>query len=230
MIISLDLRSQPSRVPQEASDKREFRNHSLNLSIQSVSIFTILICLVLCWHYVTCFTVDIKQYRRENSGSIGLAIAGTQEDMAILGIGVDVLHLPRVLALIRRRTESRFASRILSAKEFSEWDAMPLDNVQSRLRFLAVRWEIDIHVSSSIYSLILRLRFSIKEAAYKALYPDVRPTWKELTYESASRMKLGMKPHLLFHPLGAASKHPKLHVSVSHDGEYILTSVLAETH
>ena len=63
----------------------------------------------------------------------------------------------------------------------------------------------------------------MKEAAYKALYP-LKPTWKELTYTSFDP-QTGSKPALVCHPSG---ERPRLHVSVSHDGEYILAYVVAE--
>lgn len=37
--------------------------------------------------------------------------------MTIVGIGVDLLHVPRMAALIRRRGTNRIASRILSPLE-----------------------------------------------------------------------------------------------------------------
>ena len=72
----------------------------------------------------------------------------------------------------------------------------------------------------------------MKEAAYKAMYPTVRPTWKELTYESFGRLHAKSKPQLQYNPLGPFSSQSdavgKLHVSVSHDGEYIAATVIAE--
>ncbi|KAF8351520.1 4'-phosphopantetheinyl transferase [Amanita rubescens] len=127
--------------------------------------------------------------------------------MSILGIGVDVVHVPRVLALIHRRGPQKFASRILSSQEVTDWNALPPSMTPfARAQFLAVRW-------------------SIKEAAYKAVFPTLRPTWKELTYRSSSKCS---KPQLLYH---AQDVHPvgKFHVSASHDGDYIFTSVVVET-
>ncbi|KAF8639948.1 hypothetical protein AX17_001198 [Amanita inopinata Kibby_2008] len=73
--------------------------------------------------------------------------------MSILGIGVDVVHVPRIVALIRRRDAQKLASRILSSKEVSQWNSLPADcNESGRARFLAVRW-------------------CAKEAGYKAMFP-----------------------------------------------------------
>lgn len=66
----------------------------------------------------------------------------------------------------------------------------------------------------------------MKEAAYKALYP-LRPTWKTLTYTTFDP-RTGTKPTLFWHLSGEENVSPQLHVSVSHDGEYILAYVVAE--
>ena len=39
----------------------------------------------------------------------------------ILGIGVDILHLPRITALISRRGQDTLARRILSQKEYVQF-------------------------------------------------------------------------------------------------------------
>ena len=74
--------------------------------------------------------------------------------------------------------------------------------------------------SASPYSHLKR--WSTKEAAYKAVFPTLRPTCKELTYRSSSKYS---KPQLLYdvHQVG------KIHVSASHDGDYVFTSVVVET-
>ncbi|KAF8627189.1 hypothetical protein AX15_004507 [Amanita polypyramis BW_CC] len=130
--------------------------------------------------------------------------------MSILGVGVDVVHVPRVVSLIRRRGTQKFVSRILSLQEVSEWHCLPPDTTAfARARFLAVRW-------------------SVKEATYKALYPTLRPSWKELTYHSDGNTP---KPLLCYQPHDPqdACKLGRTHVSVSHDGEYVFTSVVVES-
>lgn len=68
-------------------------------------------------------------------------------------------------------------------------------------------------------------RWAVKEAAYKALYPAAKPTWKELTYRSLGS-KPGPKPSLIYMP--SSTKIGRIHVSVSHDGDYVLAQVLVE--
>ncbi|KZT72647.1 4'-phosphopantetheinyl transferase [Daedalea quercina L-15889] len=130
--------------------------------------------------------------------------------MGILGIGVDVLHVPRIAALVQRKSATRLASRILSPPELVTWNSIPAADVTRRLRFLSVRW-------------------SIKEAAYKAMYPTTRPTWKELTFLDNPTTMHGQKPVLQYLPKHAAKSVGSVHSSISHDGEYIFATVLVET-
>ncbi|EJF62931.1 4'-phosphopantetheinyl transferase [Dichomitus squalens LYAD-421 SS1] len=127
--------------------------------------------------------------------------------MGILGIGVDILHVPRIARLIDGKTASRFARRVLSEKELLAWNAIPLADHARRARYLAVRW-------------------SIKEAAYKAVFP-LRPTWKNFTYHSLSADGQ-RKPWLEYHSDAPGRDLGKIHASVSHDGDYVFTTVLAE--
>ncbi|KAJ7498985.1 4'-phosphopantetheinyl transferase superfamily [Mycena latifolia] len=119
--------------------------------------------------------------------------------MCILGIGVDVVHVPRIAALLSRYPQ-RLASRILSPQEAAQ------SHLLADPTFIAVRW-------------------AVKEAAYKALYPHHRPTWKELTYHG---LQNGRKPVLLYTPNDRGGNLGDIHVSVSHDGEYVFASVVVQ--
>lgn len=57
----------------------------------------------------------------------------------ILGIGVDIVHLPRIAAIVNRRSGQKFADRILSTPELVQWKHIPESDVQKQVRFLAVR-------------------------------------------------------------------------------------------
>ncbi|KAF8231866.1 4'-phosphopantetheinyl transferase [Tricholoma matsutake] len=131
--------------------------------------------------------------------------------MAILGIGVDVVHIPRFAALLSRRCPRRLAARILSEEELTQWGSLPTSDMFRRIRFLAVRW-------------------CLKEAAYKAMYPEMRPTWKELTYRGLCPRKDGLKPALVYHPIIAveSTKVGRMHISISHDGDYVIAFVTIE--
>ena len=64
-------------------------------------------------------------------------------------------------------------------------------------------------------------RWAVKEAAYKALYPALRPTWKQLSFRPGDS---DVKPILKLEKSTIV-----LHSSVSHDGEYVVAYVLAES-
>jgi holo-[acyl-carrier protein] synthase len=61
--------------------------------------------------------------------------------MGILGIGVDVVHIPRVRAFVLRRGPEKLANRILSQQERIDWVRIGMPPGQDDLieRFLAVR-------------------------------------------------------------------------------------------
>jgi phosphopantetheinyl transferase (holo-ACP synthase) len=56
--------------------------------------------------------------------------------MTILGIGVDVLYLPR---LARHLSDNRLAMRILSPAELRDYLALPEEDHGKRIHFLGVR-------------------------------------------------------------------------------------------
>ena len=57
--------------------------------------------------------------------------------MGLTGIGVDMLYIPRMLDLLRRRGSSRLARRILSRDEYQQWSL--LSNQEASIKFLATR-------------------------------------------------------------------------------------------
>lgn len=136
--------------------------------------------------------------------------------MSILGIGVDIVQLSRVARIVDKRGAARFAQRILSVEERTEWEQ--LQGQEQQIRFLAVRYVDDLARWKHGY-LVVIASWSVKEAAYKALFPAFRPTWKDLALQ-----KIGVKPSL-YHSLGHSDL--KLLCSISHDGDYVFTSVLA---
>ncbi|CAG8554407.1 2455_t:CDS:2 [Funneliformis caledonium] len=109
----------------------------------------------------------------------------------ILGIGIDIIHLPRIKDLLTRKPTSllQFSKRILSDRELKEFNER--DELDNNVKFLAVRW-------------------TLKEAAYKALFPYHR------------------KPQLIIHEQKQEINISNVHSSVSHDGEYVISQVLIE--
>jgi holo-[acyl-carrier protein] synthase len=60
--------------------------------------------------------------------------------MTVLGIGLDIVHLPRFAALIQRRTAARVAARVLSTREHTDFARLSLGERDPAVaRFLAVR-------------------------------------------------------------------------------------------
>jgi len=63
--------------------------------------------------------------------------------MPILGIGVDILHFPRLIELLSRRGPEAFAARILSSQELQPFQRLREqhgeDNNKGIARFLGVR-------------------------------------------------------------------------------------------
>ncbi|KAI0303121.1 4'-phosphopantetheinyl transferase superfamily [Russula brevipes] len=125
--------------------------------------------------------------------------------MTILGIGVDVLHLPR---LTRHLSDNRLARRILSPIELREYLALPLEDHERRIRFLGVRW-------------------AVKEAVYKAVFPTLAPTWKDFTLRKCAGSP---KPDLVYHPKdnGPSPRLGRIHTSTSHDRDYVFATVIVE--
>ncbi|ORX90328.1 4'-phosphopantetheinyl transferase [Basidiobolus meristosporus CBS 931.73] len=130
----------------------------------------------------------------------------------ILGIGVDLVHLPRIQQLLTKNPYAclSFARRVLSPAEFTEFQELSPQEGEDQYR-------VDNEVVK-----YLGTRFAIKEAAYKALFPREKLTWNEVTV-----YKVDGKPYLNI--LDAESRGIKeSHVSVSHDGEYAIAQVLLE--
>ncbi|KAI8637395.1 4'-phosphopantetheinyl transferase superfamily [Parasitella parasitica] len=122
----------------------------------------------------------------------------------ILGIGVDIVHLPRIAALISRRGSDQLAKRILSPTEYTEFQTKYSVENSNQLRFLGSRW-------------------CIKEAVYKALYPIHKLEWKQVTV-----FKMAGKPYLSIIN-GNVYGIRKAHVSLSHDGHYAIAQVILES-
>ena len=91
--------------------------------------------------------------------------------------------------------------------------------------------------------LLKKKRWTLKEAAYKALFPYYRLTWKDISINQIEGIfKICMtflslcmtniilgKPHLIIHDVEQKGiNNIKVYSSVSHDGEYVISQVLIE--
>ncbi|KAI0786321.1 hypothetical protein C8Q75DRAFT_267302 [Abortiporus biennis] len=61
--------------------------------------------------------------------------------MGILGIGVDIVHLPRILSLVQRRSAEKLAKRILSTQELADWKKISGKPESQQAQFLAMEFE-----------------------------------------------------------------------------------------
>lgn len=67
--------------------------------------------------------------------------------MTIHGIGVDLLHVPRMAALVLRRGANKIAARILSPSEQGVFGRLSPDKADTVTRFLGVRCVLPCRVS-----------------------------------------------------------------------------------
>lgn len=66
----------------------------------------------------------------------------------------------------------------------------------------------------------------MKEAAYKALFPTIKVSWKQLSF---TKLPGNPKPVLKVDTeLDGLDFLGDLHASISHDGEYVVAYVIAE--
>ena len=138
--------------------------------------------------------------------------------MGIIGIGIDIVHVPRIARLVARRTPAKLATRILNPNELQEWKKI---SSPASVSPFDAEGGLDV-ITAEKWFRFLTVRWAVKEAAYKALFPLHKPTWKDLTVFKGPGD--GGKPSLRFEGFAEV----KLHVSVSHDGEYTVANVVAE--
>lgn len=182
----------------------------------------------------------------------------------IIGIGIDLLDLRRLEKLWNKSksTRIRFTSRILTARESSSNKWKDLRSDSQILQFLANR-SVDLLSSTTPTTLkqytktnqqTLRYhawnhRWTAKEAAFKALYPLYRPTWKELNVlknqpinhslnylsnpscllpELYHSLLSDKKPTMSFEPkYPLRIPLPHLDLSISHDTHHVVAIVIA---
>ncbi|EPY53387.1 hypothetical protein SPOG_03913 [Schizosaccharomyces cryophilus OY26] len=122
-----------------------------------------------------------------------------------MGIGIDILKVSRIQALLEKSkyTESRFLEKCLHPKEINQYRLLKgsQNNIDQRAKWLGVRW-------------------SVKEAAFKALQPSYYIYMPFMEYK---HNKKGMP---LIHIHKDNLSIPPIYVSVSHDGEYIVSNAL----
>ncbi|KOS14419.1 hypothetical protein Malapachy_3824 [Malassezia pachydermatis] len=131
--------------------------------------------------------------------------------LAVLGLGVDLVYLPRLRQL-------HLARRILAPSEAMHFQTVSPTMAQDDcLRFLATRW-------------------TCKEATYKAVYPHLalRATDIAVHKDGGAKPTIVLeRPTQQYHSASGRNVSDlvarlRFHASVSHDGDYVMASVLAE--
>ena len=123
----------------------------------------------------------------------------------IAGIGVDVVHVPRIRQALAR-WQDRFLERVFTSDEIA---------------YARRRRDPAEHLAA---------RFAAKEAALKALGTGLSMgvRWREVEVvrDRGQRPRLALTGRTA--EIGAARGVRALHVSLTHDGEYAMAQVLAE--
>ncbi|WBW71230.1 mitochondrial holo-[acyl-carrier-protein] synthase Ppt2 [Schizosaccharomyces osmophilus] len=122
-----------------------------------------------------------------------------------MGIGIDILKVSRIRMLLEKSkfTESRFLEKCLHPKEIQQYRLLQGSQITQaqRAKWLGVRW-------------------SVKEATFKALQPSY---YIYMPFMEYAHNKQGMpvinihKPNVSITPVS---------VSVSHDGDYVVANAL----
>eukprot|EP00126_Sphaerothecum_destruens_P005088 Sdes_comp18551_c0_seq1m8635 len=126
--------------------------------------------------------------------------------MAVVGIGVDIVYIPRIGGLLSRYGQ-RFLNRIYTPCEIENFQALHEKNQVRSIQWLASRW-------------------AVKEAVYKACYPQ-KLSWKDISLRKAhpeyKKPTLNLQGNLLvtFQKLNVSSNC----VSISHDFNYCIAYV-----
>ena len=155
--------------------------------------------------------------------------------MPLPHLGTDIVHLPRILRLLSRPGYlTRFTSRILTDRERGDFRARfalpapaptPQDKTVNETRHHGDTHEIKAPVSRDMASWLAG-RFAAKEAARKAVprgagevgWKDVRVIVPAVEEDGKSR-----KPEIEILGMGTGME---ARVSISHDADYVVATVL----
>ncbi|KAL4983248.1 4'-phosphopantetheinyl transferase superfamily [Aspergillus falconensis] len=147
-----------------------------------------------------------------------------------LNIGTDIVHLPRITRLISRPGGylTRFTRRILSEQEQRDFRTRfslpPLDSPTCQLN-KGKRIIITVTPDMARY---LAGRFAAKEAGRKAARGGAKGVgWKDVVVRVAGDGAEGRPDVVLFDRGEDGGRGRVGRLSISHDGEYVVATVLA---
>ncbi|RDW67165.1 holo-ACP synthase [Aspergillus mulundensis] len=147
-----------------------------------------------------------------------------------LNIGTDIVHLPRITRLINRPGGylTRFTRRILSEQEerdFRTRFSLPPVGSPTRQR------NKDIEAKATVTSEMARWlagRFAAKEAGRKAARGGAKAVgWKDVVVRVSDGAAEGRPDIVLFDDSEDGGRGRIGRLSISHDGEYVVATVLA---
>lgn len=168
-------------------------------------------------------------------------------------IGTDIVHLPRIHRILTGRYRDRFMSRILCGKETADFaqrfnfDANSPHDGKPSILHSSIEMTGEVRARSLNINIDMTRwvagRFAAKEAARKAA-PDgaAHAGWKEVWVkleDDAQGQTPGNDEET--RPVRSSSRRPEIvylmpeyrgqvgKLSISHDGEYIVATVLAST-
>ncbi|KZT62361.1 4'-phosphopantetheinyl transferase [Calocera cornea HHB12733] len=131
--------------------------------------------------------------------------------MSILGVGTDIIKVNRVRLIMARRGPLAFAQKILTPTEMKEFMSLRAPNYVND-------WREDRRY------IWLAGRFSAKESLFKAASPGLALTWQDV---SIVKHRKG-KPRVVIENPDIVNRLGKIHLSISHDGDYLTTMTVIE--
>ncbi|KAJ3413089.1 hypothetical protein HDV05_008543 [Chytridiales sp. JEL 0842] len=153
----------------------------------------------------------------------------------ILGVGIDIVHLPRIHNVLTRRSPLRFASAIMTKQEITEFQNAFKDAQQSAHQDpVSILDKPFAQPQTNAYgtlpalerrlSCYLGARWAAKEAAYKAFFPHYKLEWGLLSILKKDGKPIAEVDEAVTRQIGDTATH----VSLSHDGEYAVAQVVVE--
>jgi holo-[acyl-carrier protein] synthase len=146
-----------------------------------------------------------------------------------LNIGTDIVHIPRITRLLARPNYlGRFTRRILCHTEQSDFNTRFSDSLEAQKAAHQQPPPVPADVTRWLAG-----RFAAKEAARKAAPEGAASIgWKDVivrVQEDGGAFGVGVsrRPEIVYLPRGDGDEGRVAKLSISHDGEYVVATVLA---
>jgi holo-[acyl-carrier protein] synthase len=146
-----------------------------------------------------------------------------------LNIGTDIVHIPRITRLLARPNYlGRFTRRILCTTEQSDFNTRFSDSLKARTASHQQTPPVPADITRWLAG-----RFAAKEAARKAAPEGAASIgWKDVMVriqEDGGAFGVGVsrRPEIVYLPREDGVEGRVARLSISHDGEYVVATVLA---